>query len=233
MGSDLRMWDPQLSALEARFRVIRYDTRGHGKSPAPDGPYTIDDLADDLIAVLDRLAIDKAHFVGLSLGGMTMLRAAARNPERVDRMALMCTAAALPAARAGYVDRAAQVRAEGTTAIADGVVGRWFTDDYRIHNPEQLSYYQSMVAATSAEGYAGCCEAIAAMDLTDDLSRIAAPTLLIAGADDTATPPTMLAQIADTVIDGTLLVVPTAAHLANVQQPQIITPAVIDHLEQP
>lgn len=232
LGSDLRMWDPQLAALEDRFRVIRYDTRGHGGSPVPEGPYTIDDLADDLITILDRFEIPTAHFVGLSLGGMTMMRVAARNPERVARMVVLCTAAALPDARQGYLDRAAQVRADGTAGVAEAVVSRWFTSEFLADNPTEQSLYRQMVADTPAEGYAGCCEALATMDLTDDLARIEAPTLAIAGADDTATPPAMLEQIANTVVQGTLLVVPDACHLANVQQPQTITPAVINHLEQ-
>ncbi|NMO02852.1 3-oxoadipate enol-lactonase [Gordonia sp. TBRC 11910] len=230
LGSDHRMWDPQLAALEEHFRVIRYDTRGHGASPVPDGPYSIDDVTDDLIALLDRFDVTTAHFVGLSLGGMTMMRAAARNPERVDRLAVLCTSAALPAARQAYVERAAQVRAEGTAAVAQGVVSRWFTADYLAAHPDRRSYFEQMVAETPAEGYAGCCELLAAMDITDDLPHISAPTLVIAGADDVATPPEMLATIADTVADGTLLVVPQACHLANNQQPQTITPAIVNHL---
>ncbi len=231
LGSTFRMWDAQLEALEERFRVIRYNTRGHGGSPVPPGPYTIDDLADDVIALLDRFGVDRAHIVGLSLGGMTAMRLGVRNPDRVRSLGLLCTAAYLPTASA-YGDRAVTVRADGTGAVAEAVVQRWFTAEYLAADPDSRRYYESMVAATPAEGYAGCCEALAVMDQRGDLASITAPTLAIAGADDGATPPPLLEEIANTVKDGRLLVVPHAAHLANAEQPEIITPALIEHLEQ-
>lgn len=231
LGSTHRMWDSQVAALEERFRVVRYDTRGHGDSPVPPGPYSIDELADDVIALLDRFDIERAHLVGLSLGGMTMMRVAARNPERVDRLALLCTAAYLPPAQ-GWTDRAALVRADGTSAVAAAVVQRWFTPGYLAANTEARQQFEAMVAATPAEGYAACCEAIAAMDQRSDLSSIIAPTLAIAGADDPATPPDLLRDIVDAVPNGRLLVVPDSAHLANAEQVDTITPALIEHLEQ-
>ncbi|MCZ4536489.1 3-oxoadipate enol-lactonase [Gordonia terrae] len=231
LGSTHRMWDSQVAALEERFRLVRYDTRGHGDSPVPPGPYSIDELADDVIALLDRFDIERAHLVGLSLGGMTMMRVAARNPERVDRLALLCTAAYLPPAQ-GWTDRAALVRADGTSAVAAAVVQRWFTPGYLAANTEARQQFEAMVAATPAEGYAACCEAIAAMDQRSDLSSIIAPTLAIAGAGDPATPPDLLRDIIDAVPNGRLLVVPDSAHLANAQQADTITPALIEHLEQ-
>jgi 3-oxoadipate enol-lactonase len=231
LGSTHRMWDAQLADLEQRFRVVRYDTRGHGASPVPMGPYLIDDLADDLTALLDRLEVEHAHIVGLSLGGMTAMKVAARNPERVDRLVLLCTGARLAPA-SGWTDRAATVRAHGAAAVASAVVERWFTPDFLATRPDVRERHEVMVAATPAEGYAGCCEAIATFDLRDDLSSIVAPTLAIAGADDPATPPAKLQEIADGVKDGRLLVVSHAAHLANTEQPDIITRAIIEHLEQ-
>ena len=231
LGSTHRMWDSQVAALEERFRVVRYDTRGHGDSPVPPGPYSIGELADEVIALLDRFDLERAHLVGLSLGGMTMMRVAARNPERVDRLALLCTAAYLPPAQ-GWTDRAALVRADGTSAVAAAVVQRWFTPGYLAANTEARQQFEAMVAATPAEGYAACCEAIAAMDQRSDLSSIIAPTLAIAGADDPATPPDLLRDIVDAVPNGRLLVVPDSAHLANAEQVDTITPALIEHLEQ-
>ena len=181
LGSTHRMWDGQLTALEERFRVIRYDTRGHGESPVPDGPYSIDDLADDVVALLDRLGISSAHLVGLSLGGMTAMRVAVRNPDRVNRVALLCTGAQLTPSSA-WTDRAATVRSAGTAAVAEAVVARWFTPDYLADHQDSREYSESMVAATPAEGYASCCEAIATMDQRADLPKITAPTLAIAGA---------------------------------------------------
>ena len=231
LGSSHRMWDAQLRAFEKRFRVVRYDTRGHGSSPVPLGSYGIDDLADDLIALLDRLKVERAHLVGLSLGGMTAMRVAARNPERVLRLGLLCTGVGLPPA-SNWTERAAKVRAHGCAAVAAAVVERWFTPEFLVAHPDIRSVHQAMVADTSAEGYAGCCEAIAALDLRDDLASITAPTLAIAGADDAATPPAALAEIATGVKNARLLVVPNSAHLANVEQPDAITPALIEHLEQ-
>jgi 3-oxoadipate enol-lactonase len=230
LGATYQMWNPQVAALEERFRVVRYNTRGHGGSPVPDGPYSIDDLADDLVALLDRLGVGRAHLVGLSLGGMTALRVAARDSERVDRLAVLCTGAQLPPA-SGWTDRATTVRSGGSGAVATAVVERWFTAKYLSAHPEVRQAAEAMVTATPAQGYAACCEAIAALDLRDELASITAPTLAIAGADDPATPPPKLEEIATGVKNGKLLVVARAAHLANAEQPGIITPALIEHLE--
>ena len=229
LGSTHRMWDAQLKALEERFRVVRYDTRGHGGSPVPGGPYSIDDLADDLVALLDRLDITTASLVGLSLGGMTAMRVAARDPDRVDRLALLCTGAALPPSDA-WTERAATVRASGAQSVAPAVVDRWFTAGYLQSRPDARAYYEQMVASTPAEGYAGCCEAIAKLDLREELSSIAAPTLAIAGADDPATPPAKLEEIATAIPGSRLLVVPRSAHLANAEQPDVVTRALLEHL---
>ncbi|MFA5710533.1 3-oxoadipate enol-lactonase [Mycolicibacterium sp.] len=231
LGSTHRMWDAQLAELESRFKVVRYDTRGHGGSPVPDGPYSIDDLADDVVALLDRLDIARAHVVGLSLGGMTAMRLAARNPERVDRMALLCTSTQLPPA-AAWTERAKTVRTGGSGAVAAAVVARWFTPEHLAAHPDVRIEAEHMVAATPAEGYAGCCEAIAKLDLREDLPSIKAPTLAIAGADDPATPPAMLRDIADHIPGARVLVVPRSAHLANAEQPGTVTAAIIEHLEQ-
>jgi 3-oxoadipate enol-lactonase len=230
LGSTHRMWDAQIADLERRFRVVRYDTRGHGDSPVPDGPYAIDDLADDVVALLDRLGVQRASLVGLSLGGMTVMRVACRNPERVERIALLCTAAQLPPADA-WTDRAATGRATGSRAVAAAVVERWFTPAYLEANPGARTAHERMVASTSAEGYAGCCEAIAKHDLREEISTIVAPTLVIAGEDDPATPPARLEEIAARIPGARLLIVPAAAHLANAEQPETITAALIEHLE--
>ncbi|MGH3353233.1 MAG: 3-oxoadipate enol-lactonase [Nocardioides sp.] len=229
LGSTMAMWDAQIEELSQHFRVVRYDTRGHGGSPVPQGPYEIDDLADDVVALLDSLGVQKAHFVGLSLGGMTGMRLAARDPERVDRLVLLCTGAKLDPSSAWH-DRAATVREHGSPSVAEAVVARWYTPAHLEANPEVKAAGEAMVAATPAEGYASCCEVIATMDLRPDLPEISAPTLAIAGADDPATPPPHLEAIAESVQDGRVLVVPESAHLANAEQPQTITPAIIDHL---
>ena len=160
---------------------------------------------------------------------MTAMRLAARDPHRVDRLVVLCTGAKLDPASA-WTERAAAVRAGGAAVVASAVVARWFTPAYLDTHPDVRRRCEEMVAATPAEGYAGCCEAIAAMDLRPDLAAITAPTLAVAGADDPATPPEHLAAIAAGVRDGRLLVVPDAAHLANVEQPAAVTAAILDHL---
>lgn len=231
LGSTRAMWDPNLAALEEQFRVVRYDTRGHGSSPVPAGPYSIKELTDDLVALLDRLGVERAHVVGLSLGGMTGMSLAARYPERVDRLALLCTAAYLDF-RETYADRARIVRQQGTGAVAETVVGRWFTPTWRERHPDAVKDYQQMVAEIPAEGYASACEAIAAMDLRPLLPRITAPTLVIGGADDQAIPPGYQESLAAAITGSRLVVVPEAAHLANVEQAATITPTLIAHLSE-
>jgi 3-oxoadipate enol-lactonase len=172
LGSTVDMWEPQLAPLAARYRVVRADHRGHGGSPVPPGPYALDDLVDDVVALLDRLGIARAHVVGLSLGGMVGMRLAAREPGRVDRLAVLCTSALLGPA-SGWTERAAAVRAGGTVAVADAVVGRWLTPAGQ--EPGLLARLRAMVAGTPPEGYAGCCEAIGAMDLRADLPRPTTP----------------------------------------------------------
>jgi 3-oxoadipate enol-lactonase len=230
LGADHHMWDGQMALLARHAHVIRYDTRGHGLSPVPDGPYSIDDLADDLVALLDTVGVGRAHLVGLSLGGMTAMRVAARNPHRVDRLVVLCSSAHLPPAQ-GWKDRAQAVRSGGSESVVDAVVeGRWYTAAFVAREPEHVARAKKMFVTTSREGYAACCEAIADMDLRQDLPSITAPTLAIAGVDDPATPPPHLEAIATAVRDGRVVLVPDAAHLANDEQPDTVGQATVAHL---
>jgi 3-oxoadipate enol-lactonase len=229
LGSTRAMWDRAVNELAEHFTVVRYDTRGHGDTPVEAGPTTIDVLADDVVELLEHLGIERAHLVGLSLGGTTMLRLAAREPSRVDRVVALCTAAQFPPPSA-WIGRAAQVRAEGTSSVAPAVVARWYSPAFLASEPDRVAAAEEMVAATPAEGYAACCEALALVDLRPDLVHIEAPVLAIAGADDPATPPAWLEVIAEGVRDGRLLVVPESAHLAVDEQPETVTRAIIDHL---
>ncbi|HKN96068.1 MAG TPA: alpha/beta fold hydrolase, partial [Pseudonocardiaceae bacterium] len=208
--------------LAAHFRVLRYDHLGHGGSPVPPGPYTVDQLADEVLALVD--GVDRFDYVGLSLGGMVGMVIAARQPERVGRLALVCTSARLPA-ESGYRERAARVRSHGTAAISEVAVSRWFTPAFTDTEP-----YAAMLAATPDEGYAGCCEAIADMDIRSRLPAITAPTLVIAGELDPATPPEHGKLIADAVPDARLAVLPQASHLANVERPDEVTGLLLEHL---
>ena len=195
----------------------------------PEGPYRIEDLGRDLLHLLDRLALERVAFFGLSLGGMVGLWLAANAPERVDRLVVCCTAARMP--RPGdYAARAQLVRAQGIPAIADTVIGRWFTPAFQARRPDLVAGIKSRLLATPAEGYAATCEALAAMDLRDDLARIIAPTLVIAGADDQSTPPEHAEEVARRIRAAELVVIPDAAHLANIEQPEALTARVLGHV---
>lgn len=232
LGSDLRMWEPQVvPLLERGFRVVRYDTRGHGASPVPPGPYDLEDLGFDFLALLDDLGVAKAHFVGLSLGGMTGMWLGAHAPDRIASLVLCCTSAKLGPPQM-WADRAATVRAEGTGAVAAAGVARWLTPGYAERHPDRAAFLRSMIAAVPAEGYAACCGAIERMDLLDVLPKITAPTLVIAGADDPATPPEGHADLIAAGIPGARLeIVPEAAHLGSYEQPGEFTRLILEHLE--
>ena len=187
LGSTFAMWDPQMADLTRTFRVVRYDLRGHGGSPAPDGPYGIADLGGDLLGLLDDLEIERASVCGLSLGAMVAMWVAAKAPDRIDRLVLCATSARLGPPEM-WAARAGTVLDKGVGAVADLVVGRWFTPAYAAEHPEVVDRMRAMIASCSAVGYAGCCRALERMDLTGDLASIAAPTLVIVGADDVATP---------------------------------------------
>ncbi|HEY5316789.1 MAG TPA: 3-oxoadipate enol-lactonase [Solirubrobacteraceae bacterium] len=231
LGTTLAMWEPQVPTLAARARAIRFDHRGHGASPVPSGPYAIADLGNDVIALLDRLAIARASYCGLSIGGMVGLWLATHAPERIDRLVLICTSAH-PASAADYAERAASVREAGTPeAIADTVVARWFTPGFAREHPDVVAHHRAMIAATPAEGYAGCCEAIADLDLRSVLADIRARTLVIAGAEDSALPPAHGRAIADAITGARLEVLDHAAHLASVEQAAAVTMLIADHLD--
>lgn len=230
LGADLRMWDPQADALAERFRLVRYDTRGHGGSPVPDGPYSIEHVGHDALALLDHLGIERAHWVGLSLGGMTGMWLAVNAPERLDRLVLLCTSARLGPAET-WRERAETVRAQGTEAVAEAGVGRWLTERFRDEHPDTAAWLRDMIAATPDAGYAACCAVIEHMDLTPALPGITTPTLVIAGAQDPATPPEHAERIAAAVPGARLEVLDPAAHLANVEQPEAVTRLILDHLE--
>lgn len=231
LGTSLRMWDPQVPALAARFRVIRFDARGHGESPVPSGPYTIEDLGADVLALLDRLGVARAHVCGLSLGGMVGMWLARYAPDRVDRLVLCCTSARFEPPRA-WAERARLVRSRGVDAIADAVVARWFTPAFARRHPARLAAARAMLAATPAEGYAACCGLIEHLDLRPALAGIRAATLVVVAADDRAAPPEHGARIAAGIPGASLAVVPDAAHLAGVERPDRVTDLLLTHLTE-
>jgi 3-oxoadipate enol-lactonase len=228
LGSTLDMWAPQVPALSSRFRLVRYDHRGHGGSPTAPGPYRLDDLGADVLALLDQAGIERAHVGGLSLGGMVAMWLAIHAPERVDRVALLCTSANLgPPSR--WAERAAAVRGGEIADVADTALGRWFTPAFRETEPTQLERFRAMIIGIDPEGYAGCCEAIGAMDLLPELHRIRAPTLVIAGADDPSTPPEHAEAIAARVPGARVAVVEPAAHLASWERADDVNALLVEH----
>ena len=229
LGATRGMWDPQVPALAERFRVVTYDTRGHGRSPAPVGPYTPDDLVDDLLALLDEVGAERVHVAGLSLGGMTAMRLAAREPERVNRLAVLCSSA--KADPQGFLDRAAAARSGGTAPLAPTVVSRWLTPAHAAVHPELVARLEAMVAGADDEGYAACCEVVAGIDLRNDLVRIRVPTLVVSGAEDPALPPDHQRVIADGIPDAELLTVSPGAHLANLERTVEVTGALLGHFD--
>jgi 3-oxoadipate enol-lactonase len=228
LGTTLAMWDANLGALAASHRVVRFDHRGHGRSPSPPGPYAIADLGGDVLALMDDLDIARAAYCGVSLGGMVGMWLAANAPERVDRLVLLCTSAHLP--QGAWAERAAAVRSAGSAEpIADRVVGRWLTPPFATARPELAAALRAQLVSVDPEGYAACCDAIGRMDLRPQLGRIAAPTLVVAGERDEATPVEHAREIAARIAAARLATVP-AAHLANVERPDEVARLVLDHL---
>ncbi|WP_347876713.1 3-oxoadipate enol-lactonase [Actinomadura sp. 7K534] len=226
LGTSMDLWLPQLPALHRGWRTLRYDLPGHGGAPPPAGPFTVEDLADGLVRLLDDLGADRAAYAGVSLGGAVGTALALRAPERVASLVLCCTSP-----RFGdpgpWHERAALVRREGVGPVADTAAGRWFTPGFTGAEP-----YVAMLRATSPEGYAGCCEALARFDATGRLGEITAPALVIAGAQDGPTPPAGHAdRLAGGIPGARLTVVDGAAHLANAERPGPVTEAITAHLD--
>ncbi len=220
IGTTIEMWNAQAEALSDRYRCLRYDTRGHGRSEVVDCPIGIEDLADDIAGLLDALQIPKAHVAGVSLGGMTAQALAVRHPDRVRSLALVATAAYLPPPE-GWDERAATVRREGMAAIVDAVIPRWFTAPYVERCPQEVSAVRNRFLQMDPRGYAVCCGAIRDMDLRESIASIRAPALIMAGADDPATPVAMMEDIRRRIVDSELVVVPRGAHLLVIERADV------------
>ena len=230
LGTALAMWEPQVAPLAEHLRVIRYDHRGHGASPAPAGPYEIADLARDVLALMNRLGIERASLGGVSLGGMVAMWLGANVPDRVERLVLCCTSAHMPPASA-WAERAAAVREAGTTeVVADAVVERWLTPAFAQEHPETQAWLRAMLVATDPDGYAACCGAIERMDLRDALPSIAAPTLVVSAADDQAAPPEHQHALADAIPSSRLETIGPAAHIGSVERAEAVTRLILDHM---
>ena len=229
LGTTLEMWDPQLVAFTERFRVLRYDSRGHGASDAPAGAYSMDRLVRDAEELLDVLGIDQVHFCGLSKGGMVGQWLGVRAPGRLDRLVLANTAMYM-GPPAGWQQRIDDVRREGMSMLAEVTAERWFTPAFRARAPETVTWVQSMLLATPPEGYAACCAAIRDMDLRPTAALITSPVLVVAGTADPSTPAERADELAAALRVEARVVRLEAAHLSNVEQPDAFTSAVLDFL---
>ncbi len=222
LASSHRMWDPQMPAL-SDYRVYRFDTRGHGGSDAPDGPYDIDMLADDARGLLDALDLRKVHFVGLSMGGMIGQMLAIKYPKVLLSLTLCATSSRMPEdAWPAWRDRIDTARAGGMEALVEATMERWFTPGYIASNGDAVAPIRDLVRSTPVRGYTACIEAIMKLDITGRLKSVAAPTLIVAGADDESTPVAAHEAIHAAIPGSELTVVPTARHFVNVEQSGVV-----------
>jgi len=230
LGTDLHMWDPQVAALTQHFRLVRYDRRGHGQSGVPKGPYNMEMLGRDVLAVLDALKIDKINWCGLSMGGMVGMWLGANAPQRIKRLILSNTSAYF-ADKEIWNGRIKTVREKGLASIVGGTMERWFTQGFREREPNKIAWLSEMFLATDPEGYIACGEAVRDMDHREIIKSITAPTLVIAGRHDPATT-VEHGEFIRSRIPGASMTVLDAAHIANVEQPHDYTDAVLGFLQQ-
>jgi 3-oxoadipate enol-lactonase len=228
LGTDVSMWDPQVPALARHFRVLRYDTRGHGRSAVTPGPYSIEQLAKDVLVLLDGLDVSRARFCGLSMGGLIGMWLGAHAHARVERLVLCNTGAKIGTAQS-WNQRIESVRAEGMAGISSSVVERWFSAELRTRAPEVAARARALLDATPPEGYVACAGAIRDADERDDLGAIPVPTLVVAGSRDPATPPADGRRLADGIAGAEYVELP-AAHLSNLEAPEAFASAVVAFL---
>ena len=231
LACDHTMWAPQIAALSPQYRVLAYDTRGHGRSDAPAGPYTLDMLADDLKALLDGLGIAQCHYAGLSMGGMIGQTFALKYPDVLRTLTLADTTSAYPPEGAAmWADRIKTAREKGMAALVEGTLGRWFTAAFRQSHPGEIDRVSKLILGTPVEGYAGCGAAISRIDVTARLREIAAPVLVICGDQDGGTPPAMSHQIQQARSGTELFIIRDASHISNLEKPEAFTHVLADFL---
>jgi len=233
LGCSLRMWDPQMAVLEPHYRIVRIDMRGHGDSDAPAGPYTLDQLADDVIGVMDHLGIETAHWVGLSIGGMYGQSLLLRYPDRFTCAALCDTASFMPEpAIAAWDDRIKIIRKGGLEAILDLTMERWFTPAYIAGNSDEFQSVRAQMQRADLDGYIGCVDAIKGLNFIERLPEISHPVLLIVGREDEATPVSASEAMHERIQDSDLLVLENASHISNVEKASEFNDALVNFLGQ-
>jgi 3-oxoadipate enol-lactonase len=225
VGATIAMWDENVGELARHFRVLRFDARGHGGSPAPDGPYTMDELGADVLALLDRLELERISYCGLSMGGMIGMWLASEAPERVERLVLCCTVPHFPPPEL-WNERIEIARTDGMEPMVDAAIERWVPPEL----PEAAAHLRAIIRSIPPEGYAACCEAIRDMDLRERLSRIEAPALVVAASEDPSTPPEKVRPIAAAIDGARYVEFDRARHIVNVARPREFERVVLDHL---
>lgn len=231
LACNLHMWDEQAAVLAKHFKVLRFDTRGHGASDAPKGAYTLDGLADDLKGLLDALGVKETHFVGLSMGGMIGQTFALKYPGKLKTLVLADTTSRYPAEAAPlWAERIKVAESKGMEPLVQPTLERWFTEPFRNANPGKIKRIGDMIRTTPVAGYAGCSHAIPKINLTASLREIDVPGLVIVGEQDMGTPVAMAREIHENYPGSELVVIPSAAHLANVEQPGTFNAALADFL---
>ena len=233
LACNLSMWDEQVRALAGRYRVLRYDTRGHGGTSAPAGAYTLDQLCEDVKALLDALGIRETHFVGLSMGGMVGQVFALKHPAMVQSLTLCDTTSRYPAGAAAiWEDRIKTVSAQGMQPMVAPTLERWFTPPFRTRRKDLMERVAAMIASTPAAGYVGCCHALPKINVTDRLRDVRCPALVIVGEDDPGTPVAMAREIHAALPAADLAVLCRASHLSNLEQPQEFNRALAAFLDK-
>lgn len=231
LGANLTMWDPQIDVLTQGFRVLRYDTRGHGASDTPPGPYTLADLTGDVIALMDAMEIETASFMGLSMGGMTGLGLSLHASDRITRVVCADGRADAPEPfRAMWDQRIGLVDAGGLEAIADGTLATWLTEDWRTAHPQETAAVRAMITGTDPAGYVACCRALQGLDYLRHLGGAKVPVLYVGGSEDKGAAPEVMRAMADATPGGVFIELPGAAHVANINDPNGFNAAVKDFL---
>lgn len=231
LGSNLSMWDGQIGFLTRKYRVLRYDHRGHGASEVPEGPYSFDQLVGDVIGLMDHYRIDKADWIGLSMGAMTGMGLALHHPDRFGRMVIADGRADAPEMFCAMWDeRIAVVSQGGTEAIADGTLGLWLTADWRAAHPDETAAVRAMIAATDKKGYIACCQALKDLDYLRHLGSVGLPLLYVGGSEDKGAAPEVMRAMAKATPGARFVEIPGAAHVANINAPEAFEAAVTDFL---
>ena len=231
LATDLTLWDDNLAMLTSHFRVLRFDARGHGGTSAPAGSYDFAMLSADMLGLMDALDVDHAHICGISMGGMVAQHVVLAAPDRIDKLVLASTTSSYPPeARAMWAERIAGVRRNGIGPLVQPTLERWFTPPYRAAHPEVMARIGGLIGATPAAGFIGSGQAIATLDVTERLSALRCPTLVIAGADDTGTPPAMGRAIAERVPAAQIVMIESASHLCNIEQAAEFNRVLLDFL---